>query len=298
MSQAGVPDYSKLTVADYRAGLAQMTLPPSTEAVESITDLCIPGPGGLLPIRIYRPSREPNLAVTVFLHGGGFVSLGLDSHDNLCRRIANLSGSVVVSVDYRLAPEAPFPAALDDVCTAVRWAQQQADTLAIDRQRIAIAGDSAGGNLAAAAAALLMQQGVKLRYQLLLYPALDPACASESHRELGEAGYVLTTEMMRWFWSHYLPMQCDIHDPRAAPLQADELRGLPPATIITAECDPLRDEGEAYARALLAAGVPVHVQRVPGMFHGFASMLGFLKQADEAVAVGANKLRESLKESY
>ncbi len=274
-----------------------MALPPSTEAIDSITDCSIPGPGGMLPIRIYRPSREPNLAATVFLHGGGFVSLGLDSHDNLCRRIANLSGSVVVSVDYRLAPEAPFPAALDDACAAVLWLRQEAATLAIDRQRIAIAGDSAGGNLAAAAAALLMKQGVKLRYQLLLYPALDPACDSESHRELGKAGYVLTTEMMRWFWSHYLSTENFIHDPRAAPLRADVLRGLPPAAVITAECDPLRDEGESYARALSAAGVPVYVQRVPGMFHGFASMLGFLKQADEAIAIGANKLRESFMES-
>ena len=296
MTAAGPePDWSRVTITEYRAGTAAQTLPPSTEALASIEDRVIPGPGGDLRVRVYRPALIARLPATLFFHGGGFVACGLDSHDNICRRLSRLSGSVVISVEYRLAPESPFPAAVDDASTALAWVRREALALGIDPRRLALAGDSAGGNLAAVTAQ--QDRGRDLRHQLLLYPALDPSCTAGSFREYGDAGYLLTTGMMRWFWDQYLPDPRAATDPRAAPPHALELHGVPSATIITAECDPLRDEGEAYAAALERAGVRVRLRRVPGMFHGFASLLGFLEQADRAVADGARALQQAFEEN-
>jgi acetyl esterase len=227
--------------------------------------------------------------VVAFFHGGGFVSLGLDSHDALCRRLAKLSGALVVAFDYRLAP---FPAPVHDAITALRWLHQNAAVLGGDAQRLAVAGDSAGGNLAAVACQQLRNEPACPRHQLLFYPVLDGAADSASYREFAE-GYFLTAELMRWFWQHYLAGADPLHV-CASPARQPNLAGIAPSTIFTAECDPLRDEAETYAQALAAAGCEVTLQRWDGQFHGFASLLGLLPAADAALEQGAAALRQAL----
>ncbi|MDL2354063.1 MAG: alpha/beta hydrolase [Pseudomonadota bacterium] len=290
------PDFAKLTGAQYRAGVAGMQLPSHNEPVARIADHVLPGPGGDLAVRLYHPLPDARVPAIVFFHGGGWVSCGLDSHDNLCRRLANLSGCAVVAVDYRLAPEAPFPAPLDDACAALRWVHGHAALLDIDPDRLAVAGDSAGGNLAAACALLAWDAAAalpRLSHQLLLYPVLDDACDSASFATYAD-GYLLTAAMMRWFWQQYAPADAQRRDPRAAPARATALAGLPGATIITAQCDPLHDEAGAYAARLRQADVPVQLTCFDGMFHGFASMTGMLDAADAAVALAAMSVRAAL----
>lgn len=280
------PDYATLSVPAYRAMLTAFPPPPPIDApLAGVEDRTLTGAAGPLPCRLYRPQATGPLPVTVFFHGGGFVSCGLDTHDMLCRYLASRSGSLVVSVDYRLAPEHRFPAPVDDAAAAVRWVHDHAAEIGADASRIAVAGDSAGGNLAAAAAKVLRDSGPAIRHQLLLYPVIDSACDSASYRELANAP-MLTAEMMQWFWRHYLPDEATARDPRASLLNGD-LAGLPSASIITAEEDPLRDEGEAYARALENAGVTATLCRWGGQFHGFASLLGTLTAAREAVDFAA-----------
>lgn len=285
------PDFSTLSAVAYRAMLAAFPMPPAgDDGLAATTDDTVPGPAGKLPVRIFRPAGAAPLPLTVFFHGGGFVCCSIDTHAGLCSRLAALSGSIVVSVDYRLAPEHRFPAAVDDAIAAVRALHQRAARLGADRDRMAVAGDSAGATLATVAAHALRGSGVPLRHQLLLYPATDAACDSASHRELADTP-MLGREMMRWFWRNYLPDAAAALDPRASPLRQRDLSGLPPATIITASIDPLRDEGEAYARALVEAGVRVTQQRWNGHFHGFVSLLGILDAASEALALSALQLR-------
>ena len=292
LSQLPMPDFATASVADYRAFLAAFPPLPG-DAVESVEDRSLPGPGGALKVRVYHPQPGARLPLTVFLHGGGFVSLGLESHDNLCRRLALQASTVVVAVDYRLAPEHRFPAAVDDACAAVRWLHAQADSIGADPARIAVAGDSAGGNLAAVVAQQLRGPGEpRLCHQLLLYPVIDSACDSASYREFGD-GAMLSAGMMRWFWSQYLSHAQDCLDPRASPLRQADLCAVPAATVITAECDPLRDEGEAYAQALSAAGVAVNQRRWPGQFHGFISLQGQLAEAGRALDFAAGSLRQA-----
>ena len=226
----------------------------------------------------------------MFFHGGGFISCGIDTHTNLCSRLAALSGSIVAAVDYRLAPEHRFPAAVDDTIAAVRALHQRAADFGADPDQIAVAGDSAGGTLAAVAAHALRGSGIPIRHQLLLYPVTDAACDSASQHELTDAP-VLNREAMQWFWRNYLPDAAAGLDPRASPLRQRDLADLPPATIFTASADPLRDEGEAYAQALISAGVCVTQQRWNGQFHGFASLLGTLDAASEVLALSALQLR-------
>ncbi|MES2257440.1 MAG: alpha/beta hydrolase [Pseudomonadota bacterium] len=290
------PDYATLSALDYRAGLAQMQLPPLNEAVARVAEYTLPGPTGPLAARLYHPQPQQRVPAIVFFHGGGWVSCGIATHDNLCRRLANLSGCAVISVDYRLAPEAVFPAALDDACAALRWVHLQAQLLGIDAERMAVAGDSAGGNLAAACAQLAREPShelPKLSHQLLFYPVLDAACDTPSYDTYAE-GYLLTGDLMRWFWNQYVPSAQDRLDPRASPARTEDLAGLPGATIISAQCDPLHDEGSDYAARLRQAGVPVTLQCWDGLFHGFASMAGILPAADEAIAAGAAAVRRAL----
>jgi acetyl esterase len=264
---AGTPEQA-------RAGFRFMTVDlrdPSTMApVRSVEQVVLPGPAGQLPARVYRPELDGLLPTIVFFHGGGFVIGDLDTHEDHARLLAAEVGAVVLSVEYRLAPEHPFPAAYEDCLAATVWAGEHVDELGGDAARIAVAGDSAGGNLAAAVALAARDSGPRLAAQLLLYPAVDfVEDADHASRVENAEGLFLTAQDMRWFGDHYVPDVALRTDPRASVLAAPDLSGLPPAVIGTAEYDPLRDEGEAYAAALQEAGVQVELRRFDGLIHGF-----------------------------
>jgi acetyl esterase len=250
--------------------------------------LSAPGPAGDIPLRLYASERGGLRPALVYFHGGGFVFGNLDTHDAVCRALAKESGAVVVSVDYRLSPESKFPAAVDDSYAATVWVAANAERLGIDKNRIAVGGDSAGGNLATVIAMRCRNAGgPKLAAQVLLYPVTDSSShETGSHREFAE-GYFLTTAGMEWFTSLYLASADQKHHPEVSPLLASDLSGLPPALVITAEFDPLRDEGEAYGKRLEQAGVPVTITRYPGMIHGFVSMRGVLEGGRQAIQEAA-----------
>jgi len=230
--------------------------------MHGVADFALTLDDRVLGLRLYRPTADANLPCLVFLHGGGWVWGSLETHDALCREWARRAGCAVLAVDYRLAPETPFPGPADDALAALQWVANAAPALGLDASRLALGGDSAGGALALSAALRARDVGLRLRYLSLLYPVLDPACDSASQREFA-TGHILTRDVMRWFW------RCYLGDAEAAPLDAD-LSGLPPTTVATAECDILRDEGEAFAERLAAAGVAVRPRRYAGMIHGFA----------------------------
>ena len=261
--------------------------------VEHVEDRTVPGDGVDIPVRIYRPAADGPLGVLVWYHGGGFVIGDLDTADATARDLAAGAGCVVVSVDYRLAPEHCFPAAADDCCAVLRWVVDHATELGGDAGRLAVGGDSAGGNLAAVAAIHARDAGIRLRHQLLVYPVTDLAATFSSRVENGE-GYFLTKESMDWFEACYLGDH-EPHDPAVSPLYAD-LAGVAPAHVLTAGFDPLRDEGEAYAGALAMAGVDVVDDRYPTMIHGFFSMSMVTPVAGEAVSKAAGLLRDALSE--
>jgi acetyl esterase len=275
------------SVEAFRFGDDQPLPFPKAEVAE-IRDLSLGGS----PARLYHPRPGERLPVLMFLHGGGWVCGNIETHDGLCRALAAKAECAVVSVDYPRAPDSRFHEPLEAsyrALTALSGAR-----LAIDAERLAVAGDSAGGNLAAALCLLARARGgPKIAHQLLLYPVMDADFTRESYAANG-ADYFLTTDMMRWFWEQYLGDAATSPAALAAPLRAEDLAGLPPATIVTAEFDPLRDEGEAYAARLEAAGVPVRLERVAGVFHGFASMSGVLPHADEALNLAADELRRAL----
>jgi acetyl esterase len=232
-------------------------------------DLMAPGPAGPIPVRLYTPaggSRTPGLVV--YYHGGGWVIGDLESHDAVCRELSSRAGAAVLSVDYRLAPEHPYPASVDDAWAALEWAREQAGELGADADRMAVAGDSAGGNLAAVMALLARDQALPLRLQVLVYPATDFSQRRPSFCDNGQ-GYMLTSTAIDWFEGHYAP---DRSDWRASPMLAESHRNLAPAVILTCEFDPLRDEGDAYAAKLQAAGVPVTHRCYEGLIHGAFSM--------------------------
>ena len=265
--------------------------------VGAISEITVDGADGPLPARHYAPppadgdGRPPPLLL--FLHGGGFVICDLDTHDQVCRVLCRYAGVHVVSVDYRLAPEHPFPAAVEDARAALRWAVEHAESLGADPARIAIGGDSAGGNLAAVTCQLAVQDGGPApACQLLIYPTVDRGVRYPS-RDLFADGFFLTRAEMDWFDMHYGAAEHP-DDPRRAPLKAKDLSGLAPALVVTAGFDPLRDEGEAYATALEAAGVPVKLRRVPGMIHGFVNMGDISRSARRATLDIAADLREAL----
>lgn len=290
----GEPDYATLDAVQYRLHADSLMPPlPGTDMAE-VRDLQVAGAAGLLPARLYRPVAREDLPLLVFFHGGGFVIGTLDTHDNLCRALALETRAVVVSVGYRLAPEARFPAAPEDCYAATCWLVEQADALGVDARRLAVAGDSAGGNLAIAVSRLARErQGPAIRHQCLFYPVTDAACDSASYRDFAE-GYLLSRAMMGWFWAQYLERPEQGADPLASPLRDDDLQGLPATTLLTAEYDPLRDEGEAFAERLQAAGVAVRLQRCDGMVHGFVSLAPFVEAAARALQGAAADIRRAL----
>lgn len=276
--------------------LAAPTLNGPPEPVRKVEDRNIPGPGGTLPLRIYTPQGDGPFPILVYFHGGGWVLSNLETHDMLCRKLTNRAHCIVISVDYRLAPEHKFPAAVEDSYAATNWAAEHAHELNGDPTRLAVGGDSAGGNLSAVTTLLAREQGgPAISFQFLIYPATDhyPASAQrKSFIENGE-GYFLTNEGMRHFLDHYLESPEQSSDPRFAPLQAKDLSGLPPALVVTAEYDPLRDEGELYAERLQKAGVPVTLRRYDGMIHGFFTMAGVIDQSNKAIDETAEILRQA-----
>jgi acetyl esterase len=291
---AGGFDATQLPVPAVRAMYAQMSVGRPGPEVASIAERSVPGPAGAIAVRVYAPAAGRALPGIVYFHGGGFVIGGLDSHDGTCRALANASGCAVVSVDYRLAPEHRFPAAPEDCYAALRFVAERGEELGIDPRRLAVAGDSAGGNLAAVTALLARERrGPDLRFQLLVYPVADHAFDTASYRDNAE-GYFLTTAMMRWFWGHYLERPEQGDDPLASPLRAKDLAGLPPALVITAEYDPLRDEGEAYAERLRKAGVAAELLRYDGQIHGFFSLFDALDDGRAAVERAGAALRAAL----
>ena len=300
---AGMPalDFTQLTAPAYRAILAAGGGFAPGDPVAGEEDLLIPTANGSIAARVYRPVVDGGdsnalLPLTVFFHGGGFVSCGLDTHANMCRCLAQRAQTVVLSVDYRLAPEAHFPAAVHDALDAVRWAAANSADLRVRPGALAVAGDSAGGNLAAVAAQQLRHGDVTIAHQLLLYPVVDCASEHPSYESKGD-GYFLSADQMRWFKDQYFGPTADHTrraDPLASPLAADDLRDVASATIISAEYDPLHDEAEHYAARLAHAGVLTTHVRWPGQIHGFASLLGVLDAADHALTTASHALRHAL----
>lgn len=275
--------------------------PPSpfaieTEPVADIQNRKISGGAGEISVRIYTPTGSGPFPITVYYHGGGFVFGTLDMYDATCTRIANRTSSIVVSVDYRLAPETRFPGGVDDALAALRWVHDHAPSFNGDPQRIAVAGDSAGGNLAAVTAQLARTGGPRLCHQLLIYPVTDLRCETPSFKENGPKNYLLSGDVMRWFIDQYLTSPDQVDDPRASPLLAPDLTDLPGATVITAEYDPLRDEGEEYAQRLKQAGIAVNLRRWNGQIHGFAAMFGIIDDAQQALEFACDGLRKAFQD--
>ena len=292
IAESGAPEYHQLPVIESRALYTEaQSVPPSIE-VYSVEDFVVPGPAGDIPVRLYRPNDKP-APLHVHFHGGGWVIGNLVTHDADCREIVAASGCMVLAVDYRLAPEHPFPAASEDCYAVSCWAAANSTQLGGSPGLISIGGDSAGGNLAAVVALMARDRnGPEFAMQLLLYPITEPSMASASFRENAE-GYLLTKTMMAWFWDHYCPDIEQRKHPLISPLMASDLSGLPPALMITAEFDPLREEGEAYAARLKEAGVEVEMRRFNGFIHGFFSLAGIIEATREAVELVGSALRKA-----
>jgi acetyl esterase len=263
------------------------------EDVAAVADHKVPVAGGEITVRVYSPGGPGPHPALVFYHGGGWVIGDLYTHDGICRSITNAAGCVVASVDYRLAPEFRYPVAAEDSYAGLRWVVDNAARLGIDARRVAVGGDSAGGNLATVVALMARERGgPALVQQTLIYPVTDHDLDTPSYHE-NATGYLLTREGMRWFWRHYLARDEQGKEPHASPLRAGSLAGLPPALVITAGCDPLRDEGEAYAARLREAGVPVTLTRYEGIFHGFIRMTRLHDKARAALDEIAGSLRKA-----
>jgi acetyl esterase len=296
---AGRPPFETLTPDEARAAYdnSRKVLQPPAEDVADIRDLTAPSPAGDIPLRLYRgngTAPADKLPVLVYYHGGGWLLGGLDSHDGVCRRFANAARCCVVSVDYRMAPEHKFPAAVDDCAAATRWTVAQADRLGIDPARVAVGGDSAGGNLAAVMA-LLSRDGAlpPLTFQLLIYPATDMMMTTVSSQTIGE-GVPLTSKTMRWFIDHYMHGGTDARDWRASPLRAADLSGTAQALVLTCACDPLCDEGIAYARRLEREGVRVTHLHFSDQIHGFMTMSRIIRAGDVAIDMMGAVLKKAL----
>jgi acetyl esterase len=287
---ARMPPLSKMTPEQARGAPSPLAAAP--EAVASVIARTIPGPGGPMAVRIYRP-LDTTRAALVYFHGGGWVIGSLEGADDSCRILANRGRVVVISVGYRLAPETKFPGPVEDAYAAVRWTVDNATELGIEASRVAVGGSSAGGNLAAAGALVARDRGgPKIAFQLLTVPVTELSSRAPSHGEFAE-GYGLSAADMEWFGSHYVNGPADADNPYASVLRAD-LRGLPPAFVITAECDPLRDDGEAYATRLRDLGIAASFKRYPRMFHGFLGFPGQLPEADRAFDDAGAALRSAL----
>jgi acetyl esterase len=294
--KSGRPAYHTLTPKEARQLFletrpASTPTPPAIGAVRNLT-------AGSIPIRVYRPAGVADttrLPVLVYFHGGGWVIGDLDTHDTLCRQLTAEAGISVVAVDYRLAPEHKFPAAADDAWAALSWVVAHAGELGVDAGKLAVAGDSAGGNLAAVVALQARDAGTpKIALQVLIYPVTDVGAETQSYRDLAD-GYMLTREGMRWFIAHYLGKPQEAEDWRASPTRATSFAGVAPALVITAGYDPLRDEGDAYAQKLRAAGVSVDHISFGGMIHGFVPMGKLIETGNRAVTLIAGSLRYALR---
>jgi acetyl esterase len=294
LKELGAPPIAEQTPEEARVGFAALAAvagPPEHEAPTE--DRNVPGPVGDIPVRVYRPESDQALPVVVYFHGGGFVIGDIATHDTVCQRLATGVPAVVVSVDYRLGPEHRFPAAVEDCDAATEWVSAHAAELGGDPARLAVAGDSAGGNLAAVVTRHAREAGgPPIAFQLLVYPCTDLTRSLPSHIENG-TGFLLDTDTMSWFLENYLG-DADPHQPDASPLLAEDLSGLPPALVVTAEFDPLRDEGEAYAERLRQAGVSVTASRYDGMIHAFYGMDSIFDAAKRATAETATALRDAL----
>jgi acetyl esterase len=293
--KARVTPVSSLSAAQARASRAawrQVTSGVGPD-VHQVLERSVPGPGGSIPARLYLPSPARPLPALVYFHGGGWVLGDLDHSDALCRSLCDQAGCLVVNVDYRLAPEHRYPAAAEDAGAAVRWVAEHASELGADPDRLAVGGASAGGNLAAVAALKARDLGGPvIAAQALIYPITDHRFDTPSYQRFA-AGPLVSRDDMRWYWAQYLEREEQGAEPYASPLRTEDLRGLPPALIVTAECDPLCSEGEAYGERLRQAGVPATSARYDGMVHGFLSMPA-LDKGREAVAFVARWLRERL----
>lgn len=292
LAASKAPALSAGTVEQARANY-DATPKPERDQIERVEDQTVPGPAGEVPVRLYASSREPGLPVVVFFHGGGWVLSSIDGHDPLARRIAARTGMLVVSVGYRLAPEFPFPAAHDDCWAVTHWLAQHAEEWGGDPNRVAVCGDSAGGNLAAGVALRARDEGLALRFQALIYPCIDDRQDDYASMSRNGDGYFLTARDVTWFWDNFVP---EVHrsDPRAVPARADDLGGLAPALVMTAEYDPLRDEGERYAGRMLDAGVPVEVIQYHGVVHGFVTRWHAMRRAERAHDDLADALRRAM----
>ena len=291
LDQMAVRASTPATRQDYRA---EIPLAGSPEPVSKVENRKIPGLSGNIPVRIYTPKGSGSglLPVFVYIHGGGFASGNLDTHDTPLRALANRAGCIIVSVDYRLAPKHPFPAAPEDAYAATKWVANHAKEISGDQMRIAVGGDSAGGNLATVVTMMARERrGPKLVYQVLLYPNTDAAPIKPYRSWEENDGYILTKAVRQEVYDQYVPADVDRRNPYVSPLWAKDLKQLPPALVVTGEFDPLRDEGEAYAARLKKAGVPVMTTRYKGMIHGFFQMAGVLDAGKKVIDQTAAALR-------
>lgn len=295
MKSMNTPEIQNQSVEEARQGYALLAqLGGEPEQVHKVEDRTVPGRMGEIPVRIYTPEGQGPHPVLIFFHGGGWVIGDIAGYDTVCRQLTNRTPCIVISVEYRLAPEHPFPAAPEDCYAATKWVADNAASFNGDPTRLAVGGDSAGGNLSAVISLMARDEGgPKLALQVLIYPATDYIePRTQSSIDNGQ-GYLLTYDSMVWFSNHYLKPGFDRDDWRAFPLRAKDLHGLPPALIITAEYDPLRDEGEQYAERLREAGVPVQLSRYDSMIHGFISMAGMVSRTNDAINECAAALHEA-----
>ena len=294
MEDAGMPALNEMTPEEARiaaGGFVELGGPG--DDIASSQDRVIAGPAGDIPVRVYTPHGSGPFGCLVYFHGGGWVIGDIEGTNAICRTVAARAGCKVVSVGYRLAPEFKFPVPLDDCYAATEWVVENAAEIGIDGSKIAVGGDSAGGNLAAAVAIKARDaDGPAIALQVLVYPVTNHSYDTQSYKDNGE-GHLLTTELMTWFWDQYLESADDGRNPLASPLRASDLSGLPPAVVITAEYDPLRDEGEAYASALSSAGVAVTQKRFDGQIHAFWQMLAVFEQAYNAADMAAAELKKA-----
>jgi acetyl esterase len=292
LAATGAPPLHELSIEQARQAIVTLFgTQGDPEPVGAVQDCTIPGAAGEMPARIYSPHGTGPFDVLVYFHGGGWVIGNLEAYDATCRALTKAAGCLVVAMEYRLAPEHKFPAAPEDCYAATQWVAANAASLGGDPRRIAVGGDSAGGNLAAVVAQMARDRGgPALCYQLLVYPVTDYNFGTPSYRENAD-GYLLTKDAMTWFWNHYLPSSAEGSHPMASPLRASSLDGLPPAFVLTAEFDPLRAEGEAYAARLRDAGIAVTLKRYHGMIHGFFSLGAVLDQGKQAMQDAGAALR-------
>jgi acetyl esterase len=296
MVAAKVQSFHQMTPQAAREQMARRTVGGEPVPVASVEDRKIPGPNGEIPIRIYTPEGTGPFGALVYFHGGGWVVGNIEMTDQPCRMITKAAGCVTVSVDYRLAPEYKFPAGAEDCYAATKWVMENSVALNCDPSRIAVAGTSAGANLAAAVALMARDRSTpKIAYQLLIYPATQRELDTPSHKQFATDGYyILSRADMEWFWGHYLASDADAANPYACPAQAKTLAGLPPALVLTAEFDPLRDEGEAYAARLREEGVATVLKRYEGVTHGFFGMPSLIEKSRIAIAEASAALRAAI----